>query len=95
MVQILIFLFLNGVLGGGVQLGPLGIAATNGLLCEPRVIMMMEKFVEWLAGETEILEEILTQRRFVHYKPPHAARTSTRAVAVGSQRTNRLGYGTA
>jgi hypothetical protein len=24
-------------------LGPLGTAATNGLLCEPRVIMMMER----------------------------------------------------
>jgi hypothetical protein len=34
------------ILGGGVQLGPLGTAATNGLLCQPRVIMMMEKLVE-------------------------------------------------
>jgi hypothetical protein len=32
--------------GGGVQLGPLGTAATNGLLCQPLVIMMMEKLVE-------------------------------------------------
>jgi hypothetical protein len=32
--------------GGGVQLGPLGTAATNGLLCQIRVIMMMEKLVE-------------------------------------------------
>jgi hypothetical protein len=37
-----------------------------GLLCKPRVIMMMEKLVEWLAGETEVLEENLTQCRFVH-----------------------------
>jgi hypothetical protein len=35
-----------GIVGGGVQLGPLGTAATNGLLCQPRVIMMMEKLVE-------------------------------------------------
>jgi hypothetical protein len=47
--------FLIGIVGSGVQLGPLGTAATNGLLCQPRVIMMMEKLVEWLAGETEVL----------------------------------------
>jgi hypothetical protein len=61
--------FLIGIVGGGVQLGPLGTAATNGLLCQPRVIMMMEKSVEWLAGETEVLVENLPQCRFVHHKP--------------------------
>jgi hypothetical protein len=40
-----------------------------GLLCHPRVIMMMEKLVEWLAGETEVLGENLPQCRFVHHKP--------------------------
>jgi hypothetical protein len=44
------YIFLIGIVGGGIQLGPLGTAATNGLLCQPRVIMMMEKLVEWLAG---------------------------------------------
>jgi hypothetical protein len=35
------------IVGGGVQLGPLGTAATDGLSChQPRVIMMMEKLVE-------------------------------------------------
>jgi hypothetical protein len=38
--------FLIGIVGGGIQLGPLGSAATNGLLCQPRVIMMMAKLVE-------------------------------------------------
>jgi hypothetical protein len=46
-------------MGGGVQLGPLGTAVTNGLLCQPRVIMMMEKLVEGLSGETEVLGENL------------------------------------
>jgi hypothetical protein len=55
--------------GGGVQLGPLGTGATSGLLYEPRVIMMMEKLVEWLAGETEVLGENLSQCGFVHHKP--------------------------
>jgi hypothetical protein len=36
----------NWYSGDGVQLGPLGTAATNGLLCQPRVIMMMEKLLE-------------------------------------------------
>jgi hypothetical protein len=57
-----------GIVGGGVQLGPLGTAVTNGLLCQPRVIMMMEELVEWLAGEPEVLGENLPQCRFVHHK---------------------------
>jgi hypothetical protein len=40
-----------------------------GLLCQPRVIMMMDKSVEWLAGETEVLGENLPQYPFVHHKP--------------------------
>jgi hypothetical protein len=31
--------------------------------------MIMEKSVEWLAGETEVLGENLPQCRFVHHKP--------------------------
>jgi hypothetical protein len=71
--------------GGGLQLGLLGTAATNALLCQPQVIMMMEKLVKSLAGETEVFGENLPQCRFVHHKPPHAARTWTWAAVVGSQ----------
>jgi hypothetical protein len=53
---------------GGVQLGPLGTSATNGLLYLPLVIMRMKNLVEWLAGETEVLEESLPQQHFVHHK---------------------------
>jgi hypothetical protein len=40
-----------------------------GLLSQPRVIMMIEKLVQWLAGETEVVGENLPQCRFVHHKP--------------------------
>jgi hypothetical protein len=38
-------IFFIGIVGGGIQ-GPLGTATTNGLLCQPRVTMVMEKLVE-------------------------------------------------
>jgi hypothetical protein len=54
----------------------------------------MEKSVEGLAGETEVLGENLPQCRFVHHKPHMLARTRTRATAVGSQRlTAELRHG--
>jgi hypothetical protein len=56
------------IVGGGIQ-GPLGTAATNDLLCQLRVIMIMEKSMEWLARETEVLGENLPQCHFVHHKP--------------------------
>jgi hypothetical protein len=56
------------IVGGGIKahstLRPL-----NGLSYQPRMIMIMEKWVEWLAGETEVLGENLPQCRFVHHKP--------------------------
>jgi hypothetical protein len=66
-----IIVFLIGIVGGGVQLGPLGTAATNRPIVPASggVIMMMEKLVEWLAGETEVLGENLPQYRFVHHEP--------------------------
>jgi hypothetical protein len=50
--------------------------------------MIVEQLVEWrLAGETEVLGEILPQRHFVHHKS-HMTRPGLepRAAVVGSQR---------
>jgi hypothetical protein len=43
----------------------IGTAATPGLLCQPQVIVNVEKQMECrLAGETEVLGENLPQRKF-------------------------------
>jgi hypothetical protein len=51
----------------------IGTAATPGLLCQPRVIVMMTvgKQMECrLAGETEVLGETLPQRHFCPSQNP-------------------------
>jgi hypothetical protein len=54
--------------GGGIKVHST-LRPLNGLLCQARVIMIMEKSVERLAGEIEVLGENLPQCRFVHHKP--------------------------
>jgi hypothetical protein len=50
--------FLICIVGGGIKVHST-LRPINGLLYQPRVIMIMEKSVEWLAGETEVLGENL------------------------------------
>jgi hypothetical protein len=58
-------------------------------LCQPRVIMMMEKLVEWwLAGETEVLKENLLQN-------PTSCPDVNPSRCSGKPATNRLSYVTA
>jgi hypothetical protein len=67
-----------------------------GLLCQPRVILMMEELVEWqLAGETKVLGENLSQCCFVHHKPHMLCPDANSGRCGGKPATNRLGYGTA
>jgi hypothetical protein len=61
--------FFNWYSGDGVNWVHSALRPLIGLLCQPRVIMIMENLVEWLAGETEVLGENLPQCRFVHHKP--------------------------
>jgi hypothetical protein len=68
-----VFFYFFCIVGGGIKVHS-ALRPLNGLLCQPRVIMIMEKSVG--AGETEVLGENL----------PQCARTRTRAAAVGSQR---------
>jgi hypothetical protein len=77
--------FLNGIVGGGAQLGPLGTVATN--------MPIMPAPGDYDDGE--IGGMIGRGNRSTRRKPapvplcppqtPHAARTRTRAAAVGSQ----------
>jgi hypothetical protein len=54
----------------------------------------MEKSVECLAGETEVLGEILPQCRFVHHKP-HMLPVREPGQLRWKPASNRLSYGTA
>jgi hypothetical protein len=67
-----------------------------GLLYLPRVIVMIENLMEWrLAGETEVLREILPQRHFVHHKSHFLDLGSNLGRRSGKPATNRLSYGAA
>jgi hypothetical protein len=75
-------------------LGPLGTAATPGLLYLPRVIVRMVKLVEWtvLAGETKVLRGNPPRRHFVHHKshlPDPGAYPARRG---GKPASNRFSY---
>jgi hypothetical protein len=48
-----------------------------------------------LAGETEVLGEILPRHHFVHHKIPHDDPVSNPRRSSGKPATNRLSYGTA
>jgi hypothetical protein len=49
--------FLIGIVAGGVNWVHSALRPLRGLLCQPRVIMMMEYLVEWLAGEPKYSEK--------------------------------------
>jgi hypothetical protein len=80
------FIFLNLYSGGGVQLGPFGTAATN------RPIVPAPGDYDGQIGGMMIVRGNRSTRRRPAPVPlcspqtPHAARTRTRAAAVGSQR---------
>jgi hypothetical protein len=79
------------------KLNPLGTAATLGLLYLSRVIVRMEKLVEWtiLAGETEALGENLPRRHFVHHKYHLRDPDANPGRRGGKPATNRFSYGAA
>jgi hypothetical protein len=56
--------------------------------------MMMEKLVELLAGETEVLRQNLPQCRFVHHKQHMLCPDKNPGRRCGKPTTPRLSYGT-
>jgi hypothetical protein len=90
--DIMSFSFLIWIVGGGVESNWLHSALRPqiGLLCQPRVIMMMEKLVEWwLARETEVLGENLPRYCFVHHKPHMLCPDANPGRRGGKPATNR------
>jgi hypothetical protein len=79
--------FLIDIVEGGVQLGPLGITATNS-----PIVPALGDYDDGEIGGMMIGKENRSTRRKPAPVPlctpqiPHAARTRTRAAAVGSQR---------
>jgi hypothetical protein len=78
-------------------LSPLGTAATPGLLYLPRVILRLQKSVEWtvLTGKTEVLGKPLLRRHFFHHKshlPDPGVNPGRRG---GKPATNCFSYGAA
>jgi hypothetical protein len=80
------FNFLIGIMGGGVQLGPLGTAATNRL-----IVPAPGDYDDGEIGEMIGRGNRSTRRNpapvpLCPSQTPHAARKRTRAAAVGNQR---------
>jgi hypothetical protein len=73
----------------GLRLSSLGTAGTIGLLYQPQMMVIVEKFVEWrLARETEVLGENLPQRYFVPTKS-HMTRPGLKAHLNSPQKKPR------
>jgi hypothetical protein len=87
-----VIFFNSNIWGGGPNWVHSALRPPIGLLCQPRVIMMMEKLAEWwLAGETEVLREDLLQCHLVHHKPHMLCPDANPGRHSG---TNRLSFGT-
>jgi hypothetical protein len=65
--NLLLRFLLIGVVKGGVQF--VRHCSHQWPIVPARMILLMDKLVEWLAGETEVLGENLPQCRFVYNKP--------------------------
>jgi hypothetical protein len=95
LAQVHFTLFLIGIMGGGVQLDPLDTAATNMPIVPAQVLMMMEKLVELLAGETAVLGENLSPSAALSITNPTCCPEANLVRRGGKPVTNRLSYGTA
>jgi hypothetical protein len=82
--------------GGGVQLGPLGTAATNRPIVPAPGDYDDGEICGMIIGrETEVLGENLPQCRSVHHKPHILCSDANPGHSGGKPATNRLSYGIA
>jgi hypothetical protein len=81
-----ILIFLIGIVGGGVQLGPLGTAATNRPIVPAPGDYDDGEIGGMIGKGNESTRRKPAPVPLCSPQTPHAARTRTRAAAVGSQR---------
>jgi hypothetical protein len=82
------------IVGGGVNWLHSALRPPISLFCQPRMITIMEKLVEWLAGETEVLRENLPQC-WVSTTNPTFCPDANPGRRSEKPATNRLSYDTA
>jgi hypothetical protein len=79
-------IFLIGIVGGGVQLGPLGTAATNRPIVPAPGDYDTGEIGGMIGGGNRSTRRKSAPVPLCPPQTPHATRTRTRAAAVGSQR---------
>jgi hypothetical protein len=77
---------LIGIVGGGVQLGPLGTAATNIPIVPAPGVYDDGEIGGMIGGGNRSARRKPVPVPLCPLQNPHAARTRTRAAAMGSQR---------
>jgi hypothetical protein len=90
LVNTIMNLFLIGIVGGGVQFGPLGTVATNW-----PIVPTPGDYNDGEIGGTIVGRRSLPQCHFIHHKPHMLCPDANPGRRGGKPATNRLSYVTA